>query len=219
MKKVLCITLTLALLVFNFTSCSSKRSNIIGSSGIDAFSEDESKLNNQNAIDPFENLLVTFDGISPYCTIALNNSKCSEYIQKNVSYSLYSDRINLNDKLSINQTVILYAIARTDNSDTQQYSLSSNQKTYKVENVPKYITEITDDMDLTKFKQEASDYLTSITSWSLWDHGVFDTYRGYFVSSSDLKQHDIYFGALKINVYDQFNTDEKYLTESILCTQ
>ena len=161
--------------------------------------------NNLTAIDPFEGLSVEFDGISPFCTISFNNSRCTEEVQLNVVYSLDPYEISTEGNFTIDDEVTVYASLK-DMDDS--YTLSITEKTYRVENVPKYITELTSDMDLTLFKQEAEDYLISITSWSKGDYHVFGTTRGFFVSSSNLTKHDSYLSVLKLNNYNKFQNGD-----------
>ncbi len=173
--------------------------------------------NNANAIDPFEGLVVDFDGISPFCTVSFNNSRCSEAVQTNVVYSLSPDKTTTEGYFSIGDEVTVYASLRNQYDDTQEYSLSDTSKKYKISDVPQYITEITQDMDLTNFKKEAQDYLESITAfktgeaigdWIGWGEIAFNP--GLYKSSTEPLQNKVYFSTLKKSSYSQYPSGKDY---------
>lgn len=174
--------------------------------------------NNANAIDPFEGLVVDFDGISPFCTVSFNNSRCSEAVQTNVVYSLSPDKTTTEGYFSIGDEVTVYASLRNQYDDTQEYSLSDTSKKYKISDVPQYITEITQDMDLTNFKKEAQDYLESITAFKTGEAigdwiGIGDQSTniwGHYKSSKAPVQDKIYFSALKKSSYSQYPSEKNY---------
>lgn len=172
---------------------------------------------NSNAIDPFEGLVVDFDGISPFCTVSFNNSRCSEAVQINVEYSLSPDRTTTEGYFSLGDDVTVYAFLKNQYDDTQEYSLSKTSKTYQISDVPQYITEITPDMDLTNLKNEANDYMESITAfkagdeigdWIGWGEIVFNP--GRYKSSTEPIQNQVYFSTLKRSSYSQYPSGKAY---------
>lgn len=173
---------------------------------------------NSNAIDPFEGLVVDFDGISPFCTVSFNNSRCSEAVQINVEYSLSPDTTTTEGYFSLGDDVTVYAFLKNKYDDTQEYFLSKTSKTYQISDVPQYITEITPDMDLTNLKNEAHDYLESITAFKAGDAigdwiAIGDQYNntwGHYKSSKDPVLNKIYFSALKRSSYSQYPSEKAY---------
>ena len=153
-------------------------------------------------IDPFEGLIVEFDGISPYCTISFNNAKCSADVQQYVEYSIEADKVTTTGKqFKTNENVTVYASLKKQNKNDVNFSLAKTQQNYKVENVPEYITEITNDMDLSKLKSEAKDYLDSITAFTIGGNALgINKYH----SHTPIKTEDSYFGVLKLNSYNKF---------------
>ncbi len=210
MKKLLSLFLISALIVTCFAACSSKRDRVIISSdssfGSENIDKDKSGTTEApiNAIDPFKNLAVDFDGVSPYCTVSFNNSKCSEAVQTNVVYSLESDKIVTDKTYKIGDTVTVYASLRNSYNSEEQYAIYPTSKEYKVENVPEYLTDLTAETDLTKFKTELVDNIAAFTAWSP-DNRPFDTWGAGYQSHDSLTQNDVYFSALKINAYPKFN--------------
>lgn len=153
-------------------------------------------------IDPFEGLIVEFDGISPYCTISFNNAKCSADVQQYVEYSIEADKVTTTGKqFKTNENVTVYASLKKQNKNDANFSLAKTQQNYKVENVPEYITEITNDMDLSKLKSEAKDYFDSITAFTA--RGVA-LGLGEYISHTPIQFEDSYFSVMKLNSYSKF---------------
>jgi hypothetical protein len=158
-------------------------------------------------IDPFEGLEVQFDGISPFATVSVNNSRVSNDAQLNVEYSLSSDELTMDGRYALGDTVTVYA-SLSGGSAATTMSLSQTQRDYVVKGVSEYLTELTPDIDLTTFKQELDDYLTSITAFT-YDAGVLDT-GCYYSYTVDFSRHDSYFGTLKYSSHDRLGRDLYY---------
>lgn len=228
MKKYTYIVIFILIITTLFTlcSCSSKNdyvndnrnegtNNYSGNeegNTVNSSSSGNSPVDSILELDPFENLIVEFDGISPYCTIAFNNSKCSKEVQTYVNYSLDPNELITDTKLEINQTVTVYAFLIDSYGNTPQYTLLETSKTYTVTDVPEYITEITEDMDLSKLKKEADDYLTSITAFSTGQESAFGA-RGYYVSHTKINNDNVYFSSAKINSYNKFKNDYDFFNK------
>lgn len=227
-KRILSLALVMCM-VLGLTACStgSKEYQYVtynpnGNEATDVSGKDKSDENKDKnkdddseeygvvKIDPFDGLSVSFDGISPYCTISFNNSKCSDMAQTYVQYSVSPDKITTDGKFKINETVTVYASLKNGGSNTQtgeRYSLTEEYKEYTVKDVPQYVTELTADMDLTQLKSEIEDYLTSITAWSEGQYAPMGLGEAY-ISHSDLKKGNSYFSSLKLNAYDKFSSKD-----------
>lgn len=176
--------------------------------------ESKTELTNATYIQPFDGLSVSFDGVSPFCTISINNSKCSESAQLNVIYSLSPDMITTEGYFGINDEVTVYASIRNNVNDNTNYALSENQKVYTVKDVPHYIMEIDDNTILPQFKLELNDYLASITAFQVGEYpeGWFDSWwRHGFKASKDLEQEASYFGVLKKSSYNKYPDETDYI--------
>ncbi len=216
MKKFLSLFFISVVILTCFAACGSKRDRVIVSAdaSFNSGNIDEEISTTEapvNAVDPFKNLAVDFDGVSPYCTVSFNNSKCSEVVQTNVVYSLESDKIITDKTFKIGDTVTVYASLRNSYNSEEQYAIYPTSKEYKVENVPEYLTDLTAETDLTLFKSELEDNLTVYTAWKTGD-ALFDIGSSYFLypgfkSYSDLKLNKTYFRALKLNAYSKFPND------------
>lgn len=192
------------------------------SSSVDDSSENkgkyqsDSELSNTVSIDPFEGLSVSFDGVSPFCTVSINNSKCTDDAQQNVIYSLSPDTITTEGYFGINDNLTVYASIRNNADDDINYILSEEQKTYTVNNVPHYLTEINEDTDLTQFTSELNDYLASITAFKVGEYpdGWFDGWwKPGFKASKDLEQESSYFSILKKSSYDKYPNETDYVNK------
>ena len=84
--------------------------------------------------------------------------------------------------------------------------LTETSKTYKVSDVPQYITEITSDMDLTQFKKQANDYLESITAFKVGDY-LYDWDCVPYKSNDTPNKNNTYFSVLKLNKYSKFSNE------------
>lgn len=199
-----------ALLLFAFASCSAKNEYIIPAD--DTIPPEEIEKSAAEQLNPFEGLSVTFDGISPYCTISLNTTGCSDVVQQYVDFSLSSDSITTEGTFASGESVTVYATLREPETGGVVYALSQTEETYQVQDVPKYITEITEDMDLTSFKQAVDDYLASITAWSVGDHNPMGA-GGSFLSKGEPVAYDSYFSALKMNSYSKLANGIDYFNK------
>lgn len=209
-SRILLLALT-ALVLFTFTSCASQNEYIIRADDTVPVGGQEDEIA-ANQLDPFEGLTVTFDGISPYCTISWNDSKCSAEVQQYVDYSLSPDIITTEGTFAAGDSVTVYASLRETETGAAEYMLTQTEKTYQVQEVPEYITEITADMDLEPFKQAAADYLASITAWSVGDGDPMGA-GGSFLSKAEPISYDSYFSALKLNSQAKFSNGADYFNK------
>ncbi|MFR8010432.1 MAG: hypothetical protein ACLU8W_01530 [Clostridia bacterium] len=200
-----------ALTLLTFASCTSNNEYIIPADDTVPPEEIDGE-NIAEQLNPFEGLSVTFDGISPYCTISLNTSGCSDAVEKYVDFSLSPDSVTTEGNFAAGESVTVYATLREPETGGAAYALSESEKTYLVQDVPEYITEITGDMDLSILKQAANDYLASITAWSVGDYEPMDA-PGDFQSKGETVAHDSYFCALKANAYNKFSNEVGYFNK------
>ena len=216
-KRIFALALAVAMLL-GLAACGEKEyDNLILS--LDESSQNEQGGSNaeslENAapaaaqIDPFEGLTVTFEGISPFCTVIINNANCSDLAQEMVEYSVSPDTVTTEGQFALGESVTIYASLRSSSgytSETQPtYALTQTEKAWKVENVPEYLTSIPEELDLSDFLQEEQDYLTSITAWTqndrpfeVGENGLFK-----FKSFSDLNLESAYFSSMKKSAYSK----------------
>ena len=231
-KRIFALALAVAMLL-GLAACGEKEyDNLILS--LDESSQNEQGGSNaeslENAapaaaqIDPFEGLTVTFEGISPFCTVIINNANCSDLAQEMVEYSVSPDTVTTEGQFALGESVTIYASLRSSSgytSETQPtYALTQTEKAWKVENVPEYLTSIPEELDLSDFLQEEQDYLTSITAWTqndrpfeVGENGLFK-----FKSFSDLNLESAYFSSMKKSAYSKYQNDCIVLNYSIRIT-
>ena len=172
-------------------------------------------------------MTVTFEGISPFCTVIINNANCSDLAQEMVEYSVSPDTVTTEGQFALGESVTIYASLRSSSgytSETQPtYALTQTEKAWKVENVPEYLTSIPE-MQLRSpeqypdFLQEEQDYLTSITAWTqndrpfeVGENGLFK-----FKSFSDLNLESAYFSSMKKSAYSKYQNDLEYFNCIVL---
>ena len=229
-KRIFALALAVAMLL-GLAACVEKEyDNLILS--LDESSQNEQGGSNaeslENAapaaaqIDPFEGLTVTFEGISPFCTVIINNANCSDLAQEMVEYSVSPDTVTTEGQFALGESVTIYASLRSSSgytSETQPtYALTQTEKAWKVENVPEYLTSIPEELDLSDFLQEEQDYLTSITAWTqndrpfeVGENGLFK-----FKSFSDLNLESAYFSSMKKSAYSKYQNDLEYFNCIVL---
>ena len=229
-KRIFALALAVAMLL-GLAACGEKEyDNLILS--LDESSQNEQGGSNaeslENAapaaaqIDPFEGLTVTFEGISPFCTVIINNANCSDLAQEMVEYSVSPDTVTTEGQFALGESVTIYASLRSSSgytSETQPtYALTQTEKAWKVENVPEYLTSIPEELDLSDFLQEEQDYLTSITAWTQND-GPFEVGENglfKFKSFSDLNLESAYFSSMKKSAYSKYQNDLEYFNCIVL---
>ncbi len=225
MKKhinaIVAFLLTFAILTVYGCSSNNEYVNDLRNTDIANNNSNTSSTSNaqKDPLDPFKNLIVEFDGISPYCTISFNNSQCSKEVQQYVQYSIEPYEVVTNGQyFKTNEDVTVYAVLN-DKDETCNYYLVCDKKNYKVKGVPEYITEITNDMDLSTLKAEINDYLDSITAFSEGTHLGSWKFDGYgYEGSKDFKKDKIYFSALKMSSYNQIAQGEFFNKVDVLCS-
>ncbi len=93
--------------------------------------------NTQITIDPFAGMECVVSGISPYCTLKINNANCSEDAQANVQYSFDKKQYKNGDVAIITASLTEEAL-----SGIIEYSLTSTTITYTVLDQPEYVTSL-----------------------------------------------------------------------------
>ncbi len=104
-------------------------------------------------IDAFAGIEYMVNGISPYCTISVNNANCSEEAQLYVQYSFDKEKYKNGDTAVVTASFI-------NANDSEKYALTSVTSEFKVENQAEYITSL-EGVDLTTLKAELQDYITA----------------------------------------------------------
>lgn len=214
------------IMMLSFSSCSdSERENVVFA-GEENNEQAERTTDSQTndtvsgtAIDPFNGLSVSFEGASPFCTILINNSKCSEDVQNDVVYSLEKDTITTEGSFSAGDTVTLYASLRSYYGVpyNSELSLISDENTYVVSGVDEYITDFSQDLKTEQLLAQEQDYLASITSWTKSDKRPLDIgeYHHYFDSYSNLKLESVYFCSLKTSSYSKYKNGLDYFNKFV----
>ena len=168
-------------------------------------------------IDPFEGIQLIFRGISPYCTLHINNENCSEDAQLYVIYSADKEEYKNGDIVTITASFINAELY-------EEYEMTSTTYTYTVENQAEYITSI-NDTDLAGIRGELQDYITAKENSAYWfiesyeinfmnfNFNLYDYNNGNYFSESDLSQFELvpqgenYFSCLKIRNRDNKEID------------
>lgn len=110
-------------------------------------------------IDPFENLEVQYDGISPALKVSVNEGLLTEPVKGNVTFSVENT-----GTLKVGDTFKIQAKAGSQLAK-KGYALDPSEKEYTVEasEVDKYL-EATDDADLTPLNDQLDDFVEASLS-------------------------------------------------------
>ncbi len=222
------ISLVLSLCVFMSAVVSCAHESDVLDSGVNGewYNEDEypkidtSKTDTSNesdategsnviSLDPFKGVEILVSGISPYCTVTINNQNCNSDVQNNVKYNLDKTKYANGD------TVTITAQLSTLSYNSQNYILSSTTYTYSIKGQPEYLTSLKD-VDLTKLKSELADYIsaekakvvaTSNENNYLFSLSNFDASESFttFTSCDSTKLGNTYFSSLKSTKTSNFS--------------
>lgn len=158
--KAISAALLAAAMCASLTGCSNKSDDEInesnieshleslfgGNGGNNAASVPEASKPEPKPIDPFENLEVVFEGISPLVTAKLKGEN------SNVSYSLSSDReLENGDKITVTAEIPSYI--------ADQFVLTTDSKEFTVSDRPYYIMKLSDltDDDIKKLDSKITE--------------------------------------------------------------
>ena len=202
------------------TSSKSKKSNtsndIVESESSDMDSKKNSleKSKDENSIDPFKDLKVTFMGASPFATVNIDTSKCDEWIQNHVNFEFEDNGYKIGDKVEITASIKKnnYGFYQEETTGSGEYTLSETSKEYAVEDVAEMLTSL-DGIDTTALDDELIDVLLSNTTQApgSWDFG--DSYLETVITSiSEPVLRASYFVTLKPSRYSSFNYLNDYST-------
>lgn len=219
MKKVISLVLVLLLLTLMTACGKSKNDGIIVKKGSENSQSDEGFVSQIDAttssdsartvLDPFDGIKFETSGISPKCTVTINNQNCSIDAQSVVNYSLDKEFYANGETAIITATISGY-------DAVQKYLLSSETTQWNVENQPEYIMSA-DDIDLSQIKPEVEDFIDATIAKET-HAGVRWELLGASISGADevkdLKAGDIYFQSLKLQKELPDDSCYNYLTFS-----
>ena len=128
-----CLILVSAILLVSCVSNSDNTNNDNnGSPNGDNEVKDDKVDAKKTELDAFEGLKLTFSGVSPRCTVMIDNSACEQNARSSVVYE--TDKQFYADKESVIVTAKLTEKAKSS------YKLKSDSKSYTVSNVSAYYT-------------------------------------------------------------------------------
>lgn len=134
-KWLACVCLILVSAIL-FVGCVSNSNNTNndnnGSSNGNNEVKDDKVDAKKTELDAFEGLKLTFSGVSPRCTVMIDNSACEQNARSSVVYE--TDKQFYADKESVIVTAKLTEKAKSS------YKLKSDSKSYTVSNVSAYYT-------------------------------------------------------------------------------
>ena len=159
-------------------------------------------------LNPFHNIQFVVSGISPYCTVTVNNSNCSANVQQYVEYELDKDYYANGEKVVVKATV--------NYRGKDKFILTSDQYSeYTVTNQPEYVTSL-QNVDLTGLRAELADYIAAGKAKISADpYDLFTLYYRAnvdgrdFVSVTSMTNVKTAFSTLKANKYSDFRLGSK----------
>ncbi len=151
-------------------------------------------------IDPFAGFEIMTYGISPYCEIAMNVSNCSTIVQEHVTYSLDKNTYSNGD------TAVVTAILNP--SASNQFILTSNQKTFEITGNSEFVTTLSSD-EIAFIETELADYVAGRAAQDTAGQFIFG-YNAKYLSYIDsvTSQNLFYLSTLKRIKYDQYENSD-----------
>lgn len=175
----------------------------------------------RSVVDPFEGLELVCSGISPFCTVNVNNSKCSKESQECVTYSIPEGYYANGD------TVCIIADIIPGYDDKYIINEDNTKKVYTVSDMPYYVTDI-NSIDISFIVSELKDYVYSeisfekkyelfgINAWSFLDtYGDSANNWCDFFNVSSVKSKDAYMLSMKETSKKDFISNENPIYNSL----
>lgn len=232
MKKIIhgiSFVLVLCICIGTMMSCSNEKDIYKDEYTKTSTSKTDKKNNNSNnssettnvedintvTLNPFEEIDILVSGVSPYCTVAINNQNCSADVQTYVNYKLDKKTYANGEQVIITAELNALAIPAYSN---KSYKLSSTEYTYSVKGQPEYLTSLTG-VNLTKLKAELDDYIeagkakvvaTSNSNNYLFSLSNFNANESFtaFTSCDSAVLKNTYFSSLKSTKTSDFSLGE-----------
>ncbi len=99
------------------------------------------------SIDPFEGLVLEYDGISPNAKVSFNTSACDDFVKNNVNFKASSNYYANGDKVNV---TISYSESKASENGIV---FVQEEKSFDVSGVPQYLTS-DDGIDFTSIDEE-----------------------------------------------------------------
>ena len=166
-------------------------------------------------LDAFDGVNLTVTGISPFCKVSIDTSSCPSEVQQCVEYEADKDCYSNGDSVVI--TARLSSWAESD------YKIKSATKTFKVSDMPEYITS-TEGINLDSLIKERDDYVKAKTSEASNGSYLFDLV--YYKCGHNCSQYDkvnstsvsdVYLVSLKQNKLNTISHDDYNFVYNELC--
>ncbi len=152
--------------------------------------------NPQITIDPFAGIEYVVDGISPYCTLSVNNAECSEEAQMYVEYTV-------DKKQYKNGEMAIITAALTEEAQTAEVdiTLTEQMTTYTISGQAEYVTSLAG-IDRNVLKSAADDYVATEIGRAIEDGSLFAVLFGkdtHYIANATPTFKDAYVMTLKAN--------------------
>lgn len=166
-------------------------------------------------LDAFDGLNLTVTGISPFCEVSIDTSACPSEVQQYITYKTDRDYYSNGDSVVVT--------ASLDDWSKSDYKLKSATKTFKVSNMPEYITS-TEGVNLDSLIKERDDYVKAKTSEASNGSYLFDLV--YYKCGHNCSQYDkvnstsvsdVYLVSMKQNKLNAASHDDYNFVYNELC--
>ncbi len=119
-----------------------------------------------NETNPFDGLVIEYDGASPYLKASINTSGCNSEVSRYVTFSVTEEPLRIGD------TVTVTATWNEEETSNNNINFTQNSKTYNVENTAYYLNS-TDGVDLTELNQLMDDFVEAEANKGVSNFGFF----------------------------------------------
>lgn len=158
-------------------------------------------------IDPFNGLEIIYTGASPYLSVSMDSTKCSDLVNEYITFKTEEGYVQNGDEITVTATY------KETDAEQNGFVLKTESRTYKVENQPEFVTSL-DGLDLTVLHAEMDDKLAAVTAANKGDSHFADVYINYgsFLSVESKELKSVYLISLKKSFESQYPKKQNYNT-------
>lgn len=139
-------------------------------------------------LDPFANIEIQYDGVSPYLSVSVNDGRSEEVVRKHVTFSVKDGE----EHTACGQNLTLTAEFHPDELEAEGYQIKSTEKQYTVpDNLPKYLAG-EEAADLTRVRNDLYDYLEAHASSAVGQEAFWVQNGMDFVNHAQVGKDGLY---------------------------
>jgi len=139
-------------------------------------------------LDPFANIEIQYDGVSPYLEVSVNDGHAEQAVQQHVTFSVKDGA----EHVSCGQSFTLTAEFQPDLLADEGFRIAASEKQYTVpDDLPRFLTE-EEEVDLTRVRKDLHDYLEAHASGAVGQEAFWVQNGMDFVNFGSVGKEGLY---------------------------